>query len=104
MEEFKPTFRIIIMTPEELLYQKEVESAFFTGDKGEYELLAYHYPLLGVLTEGNIIIDWQEAVAIKFGIVKFFANSCVVLVEQKDRFRPQQVDETPKDIIIDDET
>lgn len=90
MGEYKSTFKISIMTPEALLYQNEVESVFFVGDQGEYELLPYHYPVLGVLKEGNIIINWKEAVPIKFGIVKFFANDCIVLVEEVERFRPQK--------------
>lgn len=86
-EKYKATFKISIMTPEELLYQNEVESAFFTGDRGEYELLPYHYPVLGVLVQGNIILNWREAVPVKFGILKFFANDCVVLVEETERFK-----------------
>jgi len=82
------TFKISIMTPEALLYQNEVESVFFTGDQGEYELLPYHYPVLGILDQSNIILNWREAVPIKFGIVKFFANDCVVLVEEIERIRP----------------
>ena len=91
------------MTPEELLYQKEVESVFFTGDKGEYELLAYHYPVLGILAQGNIIIDWREAVPIKFGVVRFFANSCIVLIEEVERFRKVQAEKEEDDIIVDTE-
>ncbi len=86
MADYIPTFKISIMTPEALLYQNEVQSVFFTGDHGEYELLAYHYPVLGILNAGNIIIDWRDAVPIKFGIVKFFANDCIVLVEETERF------------------
>jgi len=88
MGSYKSTFKISVMTPEALLYQNEVESAFFTGDKGEYELLPYHYPVLGILS--NIILNWREAVPIKFGVVKFFANDCIVLVEEVDRIRPKK--------------
>ncbi len=90
MASYKSTFKISIMTPEALLYQNEVESAFFTGDKGEYELLPYHYPVLGILSESSIILNWREAVPIKFGVVKFFANDCIVLVEEVERIRPKK--------------
>jgi len=86
----RSTFKISVMTPDALLYQNEVESVFFTGDTGEYELLPYHYPVLGILTQGNIVMNWREAVPIKFGIVKFFANDCIVLVEEVERFRPKK--------------
>src|SRR3989338_6051589 len=91
VQKYRPTFKISIMTPEALLYQKEVESAFFCGDKGEYELLAYHYPVLGILKQGNIILNWQEAVPIRFGIVRFLANDCIVLVEEIERLRPKRM-------------
>ena len=87
--EYRPTFKITIMTPDALLYQNEIESAFLCGDHGEYELLAYHYPVLGILKQSNIIINWQESVPIKFGIVRFFANDCIVLVEEIERLRPK---------------
>jgi len=90
MGSYKSTFKISVMTPEALLYQNEVESAFFTGDKGEYELLPYHYPVLGILAESNIILNWREAVPIKFGVLKFFANDCIVLVEEVERIRPKK--------------
>jgi F0F1-type ATP synthase epsilon subunit len=89
MAQYKSTFKISVMTPEALLYQGQIESAFFTGDQGEYEILPYHYPVLGILSAGNIIINWREAVPIKFGLVRFFANDCIVLVEEIERLRPQ---------------
>ncbi|MDP2654606.1 MAG: hypothetical protein Q8Q08_11340 [Candidatus Omnitrophota bacterium] len=99
--EYRPTFKLSIMTPEALLYQNEVESVFLNGDLGEYELMPYHYPVLGVLQEGNIIINWQEAVPVKFGLVKFFANDCIILVEELERIRPKKV-KKEEDIVIED--
>jgi F-type H+-transporting ATPase subunit epsilon len=101
MAQYKSTFKISIMTPEALLYQGQVESAFFTGDQGEYELLPYHYPVLGILSQGNIIVNWREAVPIKFGLVRFFANDCIVLVEELERIRPQNKRKS-EDIALED--
>lgn len=78
------------MTPEALLYQGEIESLFITGDHGEYELLPYHYPVLGILKVGSIIINWREAVPVKFGILRFFANDCVILVEEIERLKAKK--------------
>jgi len=91
---YKSTFKLSVMTPESLLYQGQVESAFFTGDQGEYEILPYHYPVLGILSSGNIIINWREAVPIKFGLLRFFANDCIVLVEELERLRPDKKKKT----------
>lgn len=101
---YKSTFKISVMTPESLLYQNEVESAFFTGDLGEYEILPYHYPVLGILAQGNIILNWREAVPVKFGIIKFFANDCIVLVEEIERIRPKMAKGKQDIITEDDET
>jgi len=100
---YNSTFKISIMTPEALLYQNEVESVFFTGDRGEYELLPYHYPVLGILTQSNIIINWKECVPVKFGVVKFFANDCIVLVEEIERLRPVLEKKGDEDDAVNDE-
>ena len=89
------------MTPDSLLYQNEVESAFFIGDQGEFEILPYHYPVLGILVEGPIILNWKESVTIKFGLIKFFANECVVLVEEKERLKIQKAKKAEDDIAVD---
>ena len=99
MSDYKATFKCTIMTPEALLYQNEVESAFFNGDRGEFEILPYHYPILAILQEGPIILNWKESVTIKFGLIKFFANECVVLVEELERLKPQTKKKEVEDAI-----
>jgi F0F1-type ATP synthase epsilon subunit len=96
---YRPTFKLAVITPEALLYQNQVESVFITGDTGEYELLPYHFPLVGILAEGNIIINWKEAIPIRFGIVKFFANDCIILVEEPERLKKTKKKE--EDIVVD---
>lgn len=86
------------------MYQGEVESVFLTGDLGEYELLPYHYPVIGILKQSNIIINWRESVPIKFGLVKFFANDCIVLVEEIERLRPKKIKKLSDDIVIDEDS
>ncbi len=78
-------FKCIILSPHSLIYENEVESVFLTGDQGEYELLAYHYPLVGVLRRGDVIIDWNHKVSINSGVVKFFANECLIMIEEDVR-------------------
>ena len=70
------------MSPNNLIYEKDIGSVFLTGDQGEFEILAYHYPLLGVLKQSRVVLDWKEEVPIKSGIVRFFANECIILVEE----------------------
>jgi F0F1-type ATP synthase epsilon subunit len=81
-DRFKPTFKCTIISPNRVVFEREVESVFLTGDRGEYELLAYHYPLLGVLLKSDVVIDGKEAVSINGGVVRFFANECTIMVEE----------------------
>ena len=83
MARYKGTFKCAIMSPVRLIYQEDIESLFVPGDTGEYEILAYHYPVLGVLRKGDIIINWKEKLAVSGGVIKFFANECTILVEEK---------------------
>jgi len=85
MINYKGTFKCVILSPHTLIYQNEIQSIFVRGDDGEYELLAYHYPLLGVLRKGDIIINWNERISINGGVMKFFANECTIIVEEEIR-------------------
>ncbi|VAX36612.1 hypothetical protein MNBD_UNCLBAC01-367 [hydrothermal vent metagenome] len=82
MANYKGNFKCVILSPNSLVYQKEIQSIFLTGDKGEFEILAYHYPLLGVLKKGNVIVNWEEKIPISGGVVRFYANECTILVEE----------------------
>lgn len=77
-------FRLRVMNPDRLLFEGEVENIFVQGDTGEYEVLAYHYPILSLMRKGAIVIDWEHFVSIKKGIIKFFKNDCVAIVELDD--------------------
>ena len=83
MVQYKGNFRCVILSPNRLIYENEVQSVFLTGDTGEYEILAYHYPLLGVLKKGDVIVNWSEKIPINGGVVKFFANECIIMAEEQ---------------------
>jgi F0F1-type ATP synthase epsilon subunit len=85
MINYKGTFKCVILSPHTLIYQSEIQSIFVRGNDGEYEILAYHYPLLGVLKKGDIIINWNERISINGGVLKFFANECTIIVEEEIR-------------------
>lgn len=79
------TFQLKIMDVDCVIYQNDVSNLFAAadhwGEPWEFELLAFHYPVICVLCPGDIVIDWREVVTIKKGILKFFKNECTVLVE-----------------------
>ncbi len=75
-------FRCTILSPKNIIFESEVQSLFIIGDRNEYELLAYHYPLIGIVLKGDIIIDWRRRIPITSGILRFFANECTILIEE----------------------
>jgi len=75
------------MDPDALIYKKEVSSFYVRGSAGEFELLAYHYPVLCLIQEdSDLVIDWSEFLTAKKGIVKFFKNECTAIVELSEDF------------------
>ena len=64
------------------LFDGEVESVYLFGDEGEYELLPFHYPLLGALPEGEIKVAGHEGIPIRAGVVSFMDNQCSIVIEE----------------------
>ena len=75
-------FRCVILSARQLIFEGEANSLFIKGDTGEYELLAYHYPLIGIVA-GDVVINWEKRVPVKGGVVRFFANECTIMIEEK---------------------
>ena len=73
---------ITILNPKQTLYEGQGWSVFLPGDKGEFELLDYHAPIISLLKEGEVVIDWKTYFPIKKGMVRFHGNECAVLVEE----------------------
>jgi len=72
-----------IMNSDKILMCQDVKSLFLKGDRGEFEILENHSPLIGVLTEGDIIIDWDKAMPITRGIVRVYNNECMILIDKE---------------------
>ena len=85
MAQSKNNFKCVILSPKNLIFESEVNSLYIIGDRTEYELLAYHYPVIGLVQQGDIIIDWKRTIPIRSGILRFFANECTILVEETDK-------------------
>ncbi|MBF0479855.1 MAG: hypothetical protein HQL26_10265 [Candidatus Omnitrophica bacterium] len=83
MIKYTGNFRCIILSPNRIIYENEVNSLFLKGDRGEFEILAYHYPILGVLVEGDIVINGNSYIPIKGGVLRFYANECTIMVEEE---------------------
>lgn len=79
---YKNNFWCTILSPKNIIFENNVNSLFIKGDRNEYELLAYHYPLVGLVQQCDIIIDWKRRLPIRSGILRFFANECTILIEE----------------------
>ena len=83
MAKYKGIFKCTILSSKRVIYENEVQSVFLTGNDGEYELLACHYPLIGVLAKGPVVINNKERIQINGGIARFFANECIIMIDEQ---------------------
>lgn len=73
---------LLVLNPRRVVYEGEAGSVVLPGDRGEFEIMDYHVPLVGLLRQGYVTVDWQTRLPIKNGIVKFDRNECVVVIEE----------------------
>lgn len=85
------SFGVKILNPKHVVFQGPVESLFLPGDAGEFELLAYHAPIVSLLKEGEIVVDWKDRIPIKKGMVRFDGGECVILLEEQTPRRKKAV-------------
>ena len=77
-------FDLTIVTPKRVIFEDAVERVLVDGDDSEYELMSFHSKTLGILREGDIVINNKIAIPIKAGIVSFNDNKCLILAEEYD--------------------
>ena len=74
--------KVTIITPARTLYDGEAWSVFLPGFGGEFEVMNNHKPIMSLLREGQIVLNWEKTVPLKKGIVKAFRNELVALIEE----------------------
>ena len=74
-------FNLQVMSLKGLAFDDMVESIYLTGDDGEFELLAFHHPLVASIPEGDLKIAGHESIPIKVGVLSFRNNQCRILAE-----------------------
>ncbi len=73
---------VTILTPKHVLYEGQAKSVFLPGDLAEFELNDYHAPIVSLLRPGSVVVDWDNVIPIKKGMVKFNDNDCMIIVEE----------------------
>ena len=74
-----------ILSPEKTLFTGEVDSVFFPGSQGKFQILNNHASIISSLSQGNIdykINSKTNQVEIKRGIVEVLKNKISALIEQ----------------------
>ncbi len=74
--------KVTILNPKQVLFDGEAASVFLPGDLAEFELLDGHVPIVSLLRPGKVVLDWETAVPVQRGMVKFDKNECMILVEE----------------------
>ncbi len=76
--------RLIIMTPEKVLLEKEVSKVSLPGTKGRFMVLWNHAPVISSLDHGKIVFmdnGIEETVEIESGFVEVVSNRITVCAE-----------------------
>jgi F-type H+-transporting ATPase subunit epsilon len=73
-----------IYTPDQKVFEGQVDSATFPGTKGSFQVLNNHAPLISTLEKGTVVYkvkNTKEEVAIAGGVVEVLNNKVVLLAE-----------------------
>ena len=79
------TIRLIILSPEETLFDRKVDAVTLPGTTSPFEVLADHAPILSSLDKG--VITWRTAgeedgsLQITSGFVEVIDNQVIAAVE-----------------------
>lgn len=83
-------FDLKVVSKTATLFEAPVESAIFDGTESEFELLSFHQDLVGLLRQGEIIIDNKYKISILKGALTFRNNKCLVLVTEDEARRKKK--------------
>lgn len=77
------TFKLFVATPETELFNDEVISVVLPGEKGFFEILANHAPIISVVRKGALeIVDKNQkkhSIEVPRGFFEFYKNQGVLL-------------------------
>jgi len=81
-------FRLEIVTPERLVYTRDVDVLTVPTVQGEISILAKHVPLVSIISPGEIRIKRDnkiEYMAISGGFVQVIPNKAIILADTAER-------------------
>lgn len=74
---------ITILSPEQIIHEGNIDSVAVPGEKGRFEVLCNHAPLISSLTKGSIICkgESQFTLEITGGFIEVAHNNISICVE-----------------------
>lgn len=72
--------QVFIYTAEKSLYEGQTQTVILPGEKGMFEILENHKPILSLLVSGNILVG-DQIFPIRRGVVKAMSNRVTVIAE-----------------------
>jgi len=74
-------FKVLMLDYAQVLFSGNARSVILPGERGVFEILNFHSPIVSMLNEGDVIID-GEVFPIRRGIVNFYHSELIALVER----------------------
>ena len=79
-------FKLEIISPNEIVFEKEIDLAIFPGSEGDFGVLKNHMPFLTSLRVGIVYIYLNKKLIETFlvtgGIIEVSGNKCSLLTEE----------------------
>lgn len=75
-------FKATVFTSDQILFEGDVRSVFLPGSTGEFEVLDFHKPILSLLRQGEVVINWDRRIPVKSGVVRMSGDELVAVVEE----------------------
>jgi len=72
--------QVSIINQAQIIFEGVANNVVLPGDYGEFEIIQFHWPIVSILTKGEIIID-NMGFPISRGIARFGEEKLVALVE-----------------------
>ncbi len=72
--------QVSIINQAQIIFEGVANNVILPGDYGEFEIMQFHWPIVSILTKGEIIID-NMGFPISKGIARFGEEKLVALVE-----------------------
>lgn len=78
--------KVEIVSPERILFSGQAESVVVPGQKGQFEVLPHHAPIISNLIAGKVVCkgDHPFEVLVKSGFVEVAQNEVSVCVEEAE--------------------